>query len=126
MPSKSQTGPDRSTPHRELHGKLKSITVTRSATGKYYASILCDDGASAPENPTYLKEEKITGLDMGLEHYAITSDAVKVPNPRHLINVSRNLRRKQKALSRKQKEARIVKRPESVLRPYTTGGECPC
>ncbi|EAA8466356.1 transposase, partial [Salmonella enterica] len=51
----------------------------------------------------YLKEEKITGLDMGLEHYAITSDAVKVPNPRHLINVSRNLRRKQKALSRKQK-----------------------
>lgn len=89
--------------HRELHGKLKSITVTRSATGKYYASILCDDGASAPEKPTYLKEEKITGLDMGLEHYAITSDAVKVPNPRHLINVSRNLRRKQKALSRKQK-----------------------
>ncbi|EPF1369251.1 RNA-guided endonuclease TnpB family protein, partial [Escherichia coli] len=68
--------------HRELHGKLKSITVTRSATGKYYASILCDDGASAPEKPTYLKEEKITGLDMGLEHYAITSDAVKVPNPR--------------------------------------------
>ncbi|EFO6377267.1 transposase [Escherichia coli] len=89
--------------HRELHGELKSITVTRSATGKYYASILCDDGASAPEKPTYLKEEKITGLDMGLEHYAITSDAVKVPNPRHLINVSRNLRRKQKALSRKQK-----------------------
>ncbi|EOT7055928.1 hypothetical protein ACXGV5_004657, partial [Escherichia coli] len=32
---------------------------------------LCDDGASAPEKPTYLKEEKITGLDMGLEHYAI-------------------------------------------------------
>ncbi|EJI7635633.1 transposase [Escherichia coli] len=89
--------------HRELHGKLKSITVTRSATGKYYASILCDDGASAPEKPTYLKEEKITGLDMGLEHYAITSDAVKVPNPRHLINAGRNLRRKQKALSRKQK-----------------------
>lgn len=95
--------------HRELHGKLKSITVTRSATGKYYASILCDDGASAPEKPTYLKEEKITGLDMGLEHYAITSDAVKVPNPRHLINVSRNLRRKQKALSRKQKVRITVK-----------------
>lgn len=25
--------------HRELHGQLKSITITRSATGKYYASL---------------------------------------------------------------------------------------
>ncbi|EEQ2123552.1 helix-turn-helix domain-containing protein [Escherichia coli] len=32
--------------HRELHGKLKSITVTRSATGKYYASILTTKGYS--------------------------------------------------------------------------------
>ncbi|EFF7471791.1 transposase, partial [Escherichia coli] len=79
--------------HRELHGKLKSITLSRSAAGKYYASILCDDGSPAPEKPTYLKEDRITGLDMGLEHYAIMSDGAKVPNPRHLINASRNLRR---------------------------------
>uniref|UniRef100_UPI0005AA9C4D RNA-guided endonuclease InsQ/TnpB family protein n=2 Tax=Enterobacteriaceae TaxID=543 RepID=UPI0005AA9C4D len=45
----------------------------------------------------------VTGLDMGLEHYAIRSDGAKIANPRHLINASRNLRRKQKALSRKQK-----------------------
>lgn len=40
---------------------------------------------------------------MGLSHYAIKSDGDKVANPRHLINASRNLRRKQKALSRKKK-----------------------
>ncbi|EPI4657170.1 RNA-guided endonuclease TnpB family protein [Escherichia coli] len=87
--------------HRELHGKLKSITITRSATGKYYASILCDDGLEAPVKPTLIST--VTGLDMGLEHYAIRSDGAKIANPRHLINASRNLRRKQKALSRKQK-----------------------
>ncbi|ELR0533395.1 transposase [Escherichia coli] len=87
--------------HREFHGKLKSITITRSATGKYYASLLCDDGLEAPAKPTLIST--VTGLDMGLEHYVITSDAVKVLNPRHLINASRNLRRKQKALSSKQK-----------------------
>ncbi|EQB8288583.1 RNA-guided endonuclease InsQ/TnpB family protein, partial [Escherichia coli] len=87
--------------HRELHGKLKSITITCSATGKYYASILCDDGMEAPAKPTLIST--VTGLDMGLSHFAIKSDGVKIANPRHLINASRNLRRKQKALSRKQK-----------------------
>jgi putative transposase len=87
--------------HRVLHGKLKSITVTRSAAGKYYASLLCDDGLEAPAKPTLISI--VTGLDMGLAHYAIMSDGAKIANPRHLINASRNLRHKQKALSRKQK-----------------------
>lgn len=87
--------------HREITGTLKSITITRSATGKYYAALLCDDGIEAPEKPTLVST--ITGLDMGCSHYAIKSDGDKVANPRHLINASRNLRRKQKALSRKKK-----------------------
>ena len=40
--------------HREIHGKLKSITITRSATGKYYASIFCDNGVEAPANPSLI------------------------------------------------------------------------
>lgn len=87
--------------HREIVGTLKSITLSRSATGKYSASILCDDEAEAPAKPTLISV--VTGLDMGLSHYAIKSNGVKIPNPRHLINASRNLRRKQKALSRKKK-----------------------
>lgn len=87
--------------HREIVGTLKSITLSRSATGKYSASILCDDRAEAPAKPTLISV--VTGLDMGLSHYAIKSNGVKIPNPRHLINASRNLRRKQKALSRKKK-----------------------
>src|SRR3978361_1544093 len=29
--------------HREIIGTLKSITISRSSTGKYYAALLCDD-----------------------------------------------------------------------------------
>lgn len=87
--------------HREMTGSLKSITLSRSATGKYYASILCDDGTKAPAKPTLISH--VTGIDMGLSHYAIKSNGDKTPNPRPLINASRNLRRKQKALSRKKK-----------------------
>lgn len=53
--------------HWVIKGKVKSITVTRSATGKYYASILCDDGLEAPAKFTL--KYTVTGLDMGLEHY---------------------------------------------------------
>ncbi|EEG4255001.1 IS200/IS605 family element transposase accessory protein TnpB [Salmonella enterica subsp. enterica] len=87
--------------HREIVGNISSITISRNAAGKYYASILCDDGQEAPVKPDLIT--RVTGLDMGLSHYAISSEGGKVANPRHLINVSRNLRRKQKALSRKQR-----------------------
>ncbi|WP_391529922.1 RNA-guided endonuclease InsQ/TnpB family protein [Photorhabdus akhurstii] len=87
--------------HREMTGEVKSMTLSRSATGKYYASILCDDGMAAPEKPALITQ--MTGLDMGLSHYAVKSSGDKMANPRHLINAGRNLRRKQKALSRKQK-----------------------
>ncbi|PNC11523.1 transposase [Enterobacter cloacae] len=87
--------------HRETVGTVKSITLSRSATGKYYASILCDDGAEVPAKPALISN--VTGLDMGLSHYAIKSNGDKIPPPHYLINASRNLRRKQKALSRKKK-----------------------
>lgn len=87
--------------HREITGTLKSITLSRSATGKYYASLLCDDGMETPAKPALISN--VTGLDMGLTHFAITSDGNKIANPRHLINASHNLRRKQKAFSRKRK-----------------------
>ncbi|HGJ5865798.1 RNA-guided endonuclease InsQ/TnpB family protein [Arsenophonus nasoniae] len=87
--------------HREITGTLKSITLSRSATGKYHASLLCDDEMEAPAKPTLISS--VTGLDMGLTHFAIKSDGNKIANPRHLINASHNLRRKQKALSRKKR-----------------------
>ncbi|PQQ41565.1 transposase, partial [Photorhabdus luminescens] len=37
--------------HREIEGEVKSITLSRTATGKYFAAILCDDGKEVPEKP---------------------------------------------------------------------------
>lgn len=96
-----KTSPIEARLHREIMGTLKSITLSRSATGKYYASLLCDDGVEVPAKPVLISN--ITGLDVGLSHYAIKSDGNKIANPHHLINASHNLRRKQKALFRKQK-----------------------
>ncbi len=84
--------------HRELTGKLKSITLSRTVTGKYYASLLIEDGV---ETPAPLQTvDTVLGVDMGLIHLAIDSEGNKTANPCFLKRAQANLRRKQKALSR--------------------------
>ncbi|EXJ10197.1 MULTISPECIES: RNA-guided endonuclease InsQ/TnpB family protein [Nitrincola] len=90
--------------HRELNGSIRSITISRTAAGKYYASILTDDGAIAPAPTRVL--DRVIGIDMGLTDLCVTSEGVKTPNPRFLKKAASNLRRKQKALSRCQKGSR--------------------
>lgn len=86
--------------HRKVDGKLKSITLSRSMTGEYYASLLHDDGQETPAPIHDLDASQVLGLDMGLTHLAIDSSGNKTLNPRFLKKASDNLRRKQKALSR--------------------------
>lgn len=91
--------------HREIVGKIKTVTVSRTQTGKYYASVLCDDGLEAPALLKTVQSDAVTGIDLGLTHLAITSTGEKQQNPRFLKVAAANLRRKQKALSRKKKGA---------------------
>ena len=94
-----KTSPIRANIHREIVGKVSSITITRTPTGKYYASILCDDGLEAAARPTLVTS--VTGYDIGLTDYLIRDDGKKTANPRFLVNAYRRLRRDSKNLSRK-------------------------
>lgn len=86
--------------HRTLDGIVKTLTISKNTDGKYYASILVDDGLEKPDSNA---SGKAIGLDVGLIDFAVTSDGSKYTNPKHLKKHSRNLKRKQQKLSRKQK-----------------------
>ncbi|VXD24970.1 transposase [Planktothrix serta PCC 8927] len=86
--------------HRPYEGKIKTVTVSQNSDGKYYASVLVDDGKETPNLST---NGKAIGIDLGLTHFAITSDGDKYSNPKHFVKHQRNLKRKQQKLSRKQK-----------------------
>ncbi len=86
--------------HRPIEGKVKTVTITKNASEEYYASILTEDGLDLPEPSA---EGKAIGIDVGLTHFAITSDGSKYDNPRWLERHEKNLKQKQKDLSRKQK-----------------------
>jgi putative transposase len=86
--------------HRTFEGTVKTVTVSKNPDGKYFASILVDDGIPSVETTT---EGKAIGLDVGLIDFCVTSDGSKYKNPRHLQKHSKNLKRKQQKLSRKQR-----------------------
>ncbi|MGB5631327.1 MAG: RNA-guided endonuclease TnpB family protein, partial [Waterburya sp.] len=87
--------------HRPLEGEIKTVTVSMTASGKYFASILLEKEGEIPEFTT----GKIIGIDLGIKDFAITHDGNKTSkygNPRHLSKHQKNLKRKQQKLARKQ------------------------
>jgi putative transposase len=95
--------------HRSVEGALRTVTVSRMPDGRYYASLLIDDGIAKLEQSS---EGKAIGIDLGLIDFAVTSDGSKYQNPRHLKKHERNLKRKQRKLSRK-KDKTTAKRREA-------------
>lgn len=86
--------------HREVAGKLKTVTLSKNPDGKYYASLLFEDGLSVATPST---EGKAIGLDLGLTDFVVTSDSNKIKQPRGMKKREKNLKRKQQKLARKVK-----------------------
>ena len=82
--------------HRKIKGNIKSATISKTSTGKYYISILCETDIQP-----FIKTNSSIGVDLGLSHFAILSTGEKIENPRFLVRASKKLRREQKILSRR-------------------------
>ena len=82
--------------HRKMTGLIKSATISKTATGKYFISILCETDIHP-----FKKTNSNVGIDLGLADFAIFSTGEKIENPRFLVSVSKKLRREQKILSRR-------------------------
>jgi putative transposase len=98
-----QIGVIKASIHRLFDGQLKTVTITKVATGKYYASFLFDTDEATPQLVT---AGKVIGIDLGLKDFCIAHDGEKTskyPNPRHIKKHEKNLARKQAKLARKKK-----------------------
>ena len=95
----SKIGCIRVVQHRPIDGMPKSCTITRTATGKWFASISCDMG-DAPEKRD---ATPAVGIDVGLNSFAVTSDGEHVDNPRFF-------RKEEKSLARAQRKWDAVKK----------------
>jgi len=87
---------------RPIEGKLKSATITRTSTGKYFVSILCDTGVSIPEK-VVVKPETSVGIDLGLNHFIVDSNGKEYENPRFLKNGIQRIKVLQRRMRNKKK-----------------------
>ena len=80
--------------HRPLRGKVKTCTIHRSSTGKWYVSFSVEcEPERLPENPEQV------GIDVGLKTFATLSDGTEIENPRFF-------RKEEKALAKGTPERR--------------------
>ena len=88
--------------HRRFEGKIKTVTVSMTPSGKYFASVLVD--TNLQELPHVEKEANTTiGIDLGIKSLAVCSNGRTFDNPKNLQKSLARLKLLQKRLSRKQK-----------------------
>jgi len=101
------TFPDR------INGLIKSATVSRTPSGKYFASILVE--TVIDELP---KTQSNIGIDLGLTNVIVLSDGTKVANPKFLSKLQDKLAKEQKILAKRRAVAKAANRKLSDSRNY--------
>lgn len=86
--------------HRKFDGEIKSCTVSKTPTNKYYISILVDEDIK--QSP---KSTNKVGIDLGIKDFAITSDGEVFENPKWLRKSEKRLTKLQRDLSRKKRNS---------------------
>jgi len=76
--------------------KINNITISKTSSGKYFASISAEVDITA-----LAKTKKSCGIDLGLKDFCILNDGIKFENPKFLAHNKKRLRLLQKSLNRK-------------------------
>ena len=106
---------------RRFEGTVKTTTISRNPSGKYFASILVEDGKPIPKKKP-INPKRAIGIDLGLSSLVVTSDGQKVPNPKfgkgskkRIARLDRRMRRKVKGSKRRCKaRIRLAKMHERI------------
>jgi len=97
--------------HRPVFGTIKTCTIIVK-NGRYYVCFSCE------AEPTILPwSDRAVGVDVGVKHFAITSDGRFFDSPKYLRKSERKLKKKQRQVAKsKQGSQRRKKRVRELAR----------
>lgn len=96
---------------RVFDGKIKTVTISKTSTGKYFASILVDSNDIIPATPIV---KNAIGIDLGIKHFATLSTGEKISNPKYLQPELKRLAVLQRRAARKKKGSK--NRKKAIMR----------
>ena len=109
----SKIGKIKAVIHRPCEGKIKTMTIRRSSTGKWYVSF-------AVEQELVIREhvgDEVTGIDLGLTTFAMHSNGETIENPRFfrtdeiaLVKAQRRMSKEAKGTPERRTRRRVVSR----------------
>jgi len=85
--------------HRPIKGTIRQATISRTPTGKYFVSILCETD-EAVKKPKTIKEKTTVGIDLGIKTYLVSSDGKEYDNPKFLRKAQSKLKYVQRKYSK--------------------------
>ncbi len=97
--------------HRPFKGVIKTCTIIRSATGKWYVSFSCDE----VEAEKVEESEEEVGIDVGLNTFAYLSTGEQIENQRFFRAEEQALARAQRRLSKAEKGTHKRKKRGKVV-----------
>ncbi|UXM85062.1 RNA-guided endonuclease InsQ/TnpB family protein [Methanococcus aeolicus] len=96
--------------HRKIKGVIKGIIIKKEPTGKWFAFFQVE------EEPKPLpKTNKVIGIDLGINGYAIDSEGNKFENPKFIDKTFDKIKKVQKNLSRKVRGSNNYKKTKLKL-----------
>ena len=84
---------------REIQGDIKTVTIKRSKSGRWFVCFSCDNVPAT----IYPATGKAVAIDLGIEALATTSDGERLENAQYLKRKLKHLRRVQRHLARQTK-----------------------
>lgn len=97
--------------HRPIEGKIKTCTVRRTLTGKWFVTFVCDIEHKPPERSI----TSSVGIDMGLEHFTTLSNGEQVENPRFFRKEEKVLAKAQRKFSKQEKTSKDRNKTRKVV-----------
>lgn len=93
--------------------KINNITISKSHSGKYFASI-----SAEVDITTFEKSNQSCGIDLGLKDFCVLNDGTKFENPKFLVANERRLKMLQKSLSRKNQGSKNYEKAKVKLAKF--------
>lgn len=100
---------------RPIEGNIKTITIRKEASGKWYACFSCGD----IPNKVLPKSDLSVGLDVGIKKFIVDSDGLEIESPKYFNKAERQLRITNRRLCRRKKGSnRRIKAKVLVAKVY--------
>ena len=97
--------------HRPIEGIIKTCTVRRTPTGKWFVTFTCVIEHTPVEQPV----EPAIGIDMGLCTFATLSNCEKIDNPRFFRKEEKRLAKAQRRLAKQEKATKARSKARKVV-----------